>query len=131
MQQDMPCKSGQTRKETNVEREIEKWVTIKGRRVPIYKDKATKEIADYASIIGNSDKAMELFKRTGINLSGRLSAVNPEVMTELCTTLEDLQNRFHINEVEDPNVSDSNRLEVRVPPEYENAFIEGKMHHRA
>lgn len=110
------------------EREIERWVTINGNHVPIYKDNGSsdKEIGDYANIIGNRDKAMELYKRTGINMSGNLAGVNPEVMSELCVTLENLQNKYHINTVpeigEAADNAEGTRLEVHVPSEYENAF---------
>ena len=105
------------------EREIERWVTWKGRRIPIYKDTPGKEVYDYSSLNDPADMCMELYKRTGINMRGRLRGMHPETCAQVCTTLEDLQNKYHINEADDPNSSEGDRLDVVVPdtysPEYE------------
>lgn len=59
----------------------------------------------------------ELYRRTGINVRGNLRNVNANTLAQCCDTLEDLQNKYHINDVTDPNVSDNNRLEIEIPTE--------------
>lgn len=76
----------------------------------------------YEQFRGDPQKCgMELYERTGINLTGRLNDVDDDTLVVVCATLEDLQRKFHINEAK-PIGTDVNRLEVSVPGYYEHSF---------
>lgn len=88
-------------------------------------DRLNGKTADYSKIEKNVDKTMELYKRTGINMTGNITAgMSKSVCSQVCATLEDLQNKYHINAVTDVNSGSNERLEVSVPNAYDKAFNE-------
>lgn len=85
----------------------------------------------YSKFRGDSSKCcMELYKRTGIDMSGDLNIVDDDTLVETCATLEDLQNKFRINQTGKEKVEASLNgkevegvsLEVKVPTYYDHEF---------
>lgn len=110
------------------EREVVRWITIKGNHIPIYANTISEDVLDYSQYKGDpSAMCMELYKRTGINMSGQLKNVQEDTLVEICTTLEDLQKKYHINPVEDPDTLEGDRLEVHVALDYEHQFESEKL----
>ena len=82
-------------------------------------DRLNDKKVDYYSYDNIYDMTEELYNRTGILVDGNFNAMNKDTMAETCTTLEDLQERFYINAIPDPNSDDlSNRLKIQVDYEY-------------
>ena len=84
-------------------------------------EKKNSKAVDYHSFENQQDMAMELYKRTGINFNGHLKDVNKDTFARTCETLEDLENKYHINGV-GPDDMQGYRLDVVVPADYEHTF---------
>lgn len=85
-------------------------------------DKLNGKTTDYSKFKDVDEMTEELYKRTGIRMGGDLEKLSKSTAAQVCTTLEDLQNKYNVNPVIGENPEHKLGLKVVVPYEFEKSF---------